>query len=386
MSALAGTRVLDLTRYIPGPFCTMLLADLGADVVKVEEPPLGDPTRGVPPALGGESAAHAALNRGKRSVVVDLRSDEGPPLVRRMARSADVFVEGFRPGALAKRGLGPDALREENPRLVYCSLTGYGQDGPLAGRAGHDIDYLSLGGLLAGLRDREGDPVFPPTQIADVTGGLLATIGILAALQARERTGRGQHVDVSMLEGVLALMAVPAARVLAGETRPGELQGTHACYNVFRCRDGKHVAVGALEPKFWETLCRTVGLPEKAPRQWERGRDRRETLETFARLFASRDRADWLRELRAADCCVEPVLDTDEALREPQVAARRVLDERRVDGAVLRTVASPVRLSETPTVSARRPPRLGEHTEEVLGLAGYGAGDIARLREAGVIA
>jgi crotonobetainyl-CoA:carnitine CoA-transferase CaiB-like acyl-CoA transferase len=367
MTALAGLRVVDLTRYIPGPYCTMLLGDLGADVVKVEEPPLGDPTRLVPPAAADESAVHAALNRNKRSVVVDLRTDEGPAIVRRMAEDADVFVEGFRPGTLARRGLGPDALLDANPRLVYCSITGYGQEGPRKARAGHDADYLALGGLLDGLRGRDGEPVLPPAQIADMTGALLATIGILAALQARERTGRGQHVDVSMLRGVQALMTVPAARVRGGGSLDNELTGTHACYNVFRCRDGKHLAVGALEPKFWEALCRAVGQEAKIARQWERDPGRTETKDAFARLFASRDRADWLRDLDAADCCVEPVLAVDEAFGDGPVPA-------------------PVRLSASASPAPRRPPRLGEHTEEVLAGAGYAADDIERLREAGVIA
>ncbi len=181
-AALAGLRVLDLTRYIPGPYCTMLLGDLGADVIKVEEPPVGDATRAVPPAVGEDSAVHAALNRNKRSVVVDIRREAGSAVVRRLAAKADVLVEAFRPGALARRGLGAEDLRRENPRLVCCSLTGYGQDGPMAARAGHDVDYIALGGLLGATRDAEGRPILPPTQLADMTGGLLATIGILAAL------------------------------------------------------------------------------------------------------------------------------------------------------------------------------------------------------------
>jgi crotonobetainyl-CoA:carnitine CoA-transferase CaiB-like acyl-CoA transferase len=244
--ALSGVTVLDLTRYIPGPYCTMLLGDLGADVVKVEEPPVGDLTRVVPPAVGDDSAIHAALNRNKRSVVVDIRQEAGAAVVRALARKADVLVEAYRPGALARRGLGSDDLRRENPRLVYCSLTGYGQDGPMAERAGHDVNYIALGGLLGAIRDGEGRPVLPAAQVADMTGGLLATIGILAALQARERTGRGQVVDVSMLEGVLALMTVPATRHLAGGPATNELAGTHACYNVYRCRDGRYLSVGAI--------------------------------------------------------------------------------------------------------------------------------------------
>ena len=384
-AALAGLRVLDLTRYIPGPYCTMLLGDLGADVIKVEEPPVGDATRVVPPAVGEDSAVHAALNRNKRSVVVDIRQEAGSAVVRRLAAKADVLVEAFRPGALTRRGLGAEDLRRENPRLVYCSLTGYGQDGPMAGRAGHDVDYIALGGLLGATRDAEVRPVLPPTQLADMTGGLLATIGILAALQARERTGRGQVVDVSMLEGILALMTIPATRVLAGGSLTSELTGTHACYNVFRCRDGGYVAVGALEPKFWEALVGALGMPERAGGQWERAEKRGETLEAFARVFATKDRDVWIRELQAADACVEPVLDLAESLAQPQVEARRAVVEGVTGTARFKTVASPIRLSETRVKTHRPVPGLGQHTDEVLRESGYGAQEIGSLREGGVI-
>ena len=367
--ALSGVRVVDLTRYIPGPYCTMLLGDLGADVIKVEEPPIGDPVRAVPPAVDGESAAHAALNRNKRSLVVDIRREEGASVVRRLAATADVFIEAFRPGALERRGLGAARLQAENPRLVYCSLTGYGQDGPLASRAGHDIDYLALGGLLDTLRGADGRPVLPGAQIADMTGAFLATIGILAALQARERTGRGQHVDVSMLEGVLALMTLPAARRVAGGDEASELTGTHATYNVFRCRDGKDVAVGALEPKFWEALCRALGLEHLVGRQWAGGSAREQTLKAVQEAFASRDREEWLRELASFDVCVEPVLGVREALELAQK----------------RSVASPVRLSETPVSTRRSVPELGADTDDILAEFGYVRDEIARMRDSGVV-
>jgi crotonobetainyl-CoA:carnitine CoA-transferase CaiB-like acyl-CoA transferase len=386
LAALSGIRVLDLTRYIPGPYCTMLLGDLGADVVKVEEPGIGDPTRLVPPAVGESGAAHAALNRNKRSIVVDIRKEEGAAVVRRLAARADVLVEGYRPGVLARHGLGAEALRADNPRLVYCSVTGYGQDGPLAARAGHDVDYIALGGLLGATRDGEGRPVLPGTQIADMAGALLAAIGILAALQARERTGRGQVVDVSLLEGVLALMTVPATRLLAGGPAVNELTGTHACYNVYRCRDGRSVAIGALERKFWESLCAALGLPERAARQWEGGDARRRTSEAVAEAFASRDRDEWLRLLAAADACVEPVLELPEALDQPQARARKAVVEQRQGGASFRTVASPLRLADTPVALRREPPALGEHTAEVLAETGFTEEEIARMRAAEVVA
>ncbi|PYQ49103.1 MAG: carnitine dehydratase [Acidobacteria bacterium] len=379
--ALAGLRVLDLTRYIPGPYATMMLADLGADVVKVEAPG-GDPTRALPPAVGEESAAHAALNRGKRSVVVDIRTADGAAVVRQLALGMDVLVESFRPGVLARQGLGPEALLEANPRLVYCSLTGYGQDGPYRDRAGHDIDYAALGGFLGSNRDPDGRPVIPTTQVADMTAGLLTAFGVLAALHARERTGHGQHVDVSLLRAALALMSLPLARSPGGPA--DELTGAYPCYTVYRCRDGGALAVGALEAKFWERLCQALGKPELAGRQWATGDTRVQTRAALAALFASRDRDDWVSALAPQDVCVEPVLALDEVAAHP--AAARALMDAPVGRARLRTVAPPVRFSRTPAEPPLRAPALGEHTDEVLGQAGFTRADLERLRREGVLA
>jgi crotonobetainyl-CoA:carnitine CoA-transferase CaiB-like acyl-CoA transferase len=382
--ALEGLRVLDLTRYLPGPYATMLLGDLGADVVKIEEPPIGDPTRGIPPEVGEDSAVHAALNRNKRSVLVDLRDENGAAVVKALARRADVLVETYRPGVLARRGLGAAALLAENPRLVYCALSGYGQDGPRAQAAGHDIDYMARGGFLATTRDAGGRPVLPLTHVGDMAGALTAVIGILAALQARERTSRGQVVDASMLDGVLALMTVPIARLSAGGRPESELSGTHACYNVYRCRDGRYLAVGALEPKFWEALCRALGHEDRAKSQWAGGDEQLELVAAFERTFATRDCDEWIRALAPIDACVEPVLDLHEAIVQEQ--ARPVIWSQPSGSASFGTVGAPFRLSQTPPALRRPAPRPGQHTDEVLGELGYATAEIARLRDEGAVA
>jgi crotonobetainyl-CoA:carnitine CoA-transferase CaiB-like acyl-CoA transferase len=377
--ALAGLRVIDLTRYIPGPYCTMALGDLGADVIKVEEPPFGDATRALPPAAGEDSAAHAALNRNKRSIVVDVRTERGAELVRRLAQGADVFVEAFRPGALARRGLGADALLAENPRLIYCSITGYGQAGPLSARAGHDINYAARAGFL-GSNGVEGRPAIPGGQVADMAGAFVALLGILAALQARERTGLGQRVDASMLSGLLGVMSLPLARHLAGGAGD-ELTGRHACYNVYRCRDGHYLSVGALEPKFWEALCQALELPELAKRQWAREERQREMIVALAAAFARRDRSEWLAVFDGIEACVEPVLDLHEASQDAQVAQFLVDPQPG-----LRTVGFPALLSATPAATSRPAPALGQHTDEVLAELAVPTSEVARLREEGVVA
>ena len=370
---LQGARVLDMTRYLPGPCCSMLLGELGADVVKIEEPLCGDPLRSMPPVVDGDGAAHAAFNTSKRSIAVDLKHAEGAAVVRRLAATADVFVESYRPGVLARRGLGADALRGENPRLIYCSLSGYGEAGARATRAGHDINYLALAGLLGMNRDGEGRPLLPPAPLADMTGALLAALAILAALQARERTGVGRVVQVSLLESALFLMMLPATRLRAGAPATGPLSGAYACYNVYRCRDGRYLALGALEPRFWEAICRALGLEDRIGRQWEGGEGRRETIELFESRFAARDRDDWVRELRELDACLDPVLDLAEALEEND-AGRHPFP------------SVPIRLSDTSFRTGRAAPRLGQHTDEVLREVGYSEGEVERMRRAGVVA
>ncbi|HET6437746.1 MAG TPA: CaiB/BaiF CoA-transferase family protein [Anaeromyxobacter sp.] len=380
---LFGVRILDLSRLLPGPFATMVLADLGADVVKVEDPSGGDGLRlAAPGASAGGSAAFQALNRNKRSLALDLRRAEGREAFLRLCQGADAVVESFRPGVLTRWGLGWEVLHGRNPRLVLCSITGHGQTGPRADRAGHDLDYLALSGVLA-LNGPPEAPVPPAVQLADVAGGAWpAVAGLLAALLGRGAAGEGVHLDISMTEGVLALLAPHLAmaeergRPLSRGREP--LGGGAACYSVYRTRDGRFVALGALEPKFFAAFCEAVGRPELAARQWEGGVGPRAEL---AELFAARTFADWKVFAEDHDVCLAPLLESDELRGDSQLGAR---------GAFLGAgegevgVVSPVRASgwDPPR---RRAPHLGEQGGEVLAEAGFAEREIAALRAAGVL-
>jgi crotonobetainyl-CoA:carnitine CoA-transferase CaiB-like acyl-CoA transferase len=376
-SALSGLRVLDLSRLLPGGFCSLLLADFGADVIKVEDTGAGD-------YLRASGAPFLALNRGKRSVSVDLKHPDGRDAFLRLARGADVLLESFRPGVMDRLGVGYERLREENPGLVYCAITGYGQDGPYAARAGHDTNYLARIGLLDLTGDPDGPPVQSGGQIADLGGGaLMAAFGILAALRERDRSGEGQLVDVSMTDGALAWLAMDAARHLAGGPAPSrgraELAGGLICYRPYRCADG-WVAFGALEPKFWKAWCAGVGRDDLADKQFEPvGSDTHREVEA---VFALRTRAEWEAFNDEHDCCLEPVLGLHEALESELVRARGMVVE--VEGA--RLLGTPVKLSRTPAEIRAAGPALGADTDAVLGGAGYGPDEIAALRAAGAVA
>jgi alpha-methylacyl-CoA racemase len=395
MSALQGLRVLDLTRLLPGGFCSLLLADFGADVIKVEDTKAGDYVRWSEPRYAGADAtaggaAFLALNRGKRSIRIDLKAPDGRDVLHRLARDADVLLESFRPGVMDRLGVGYERLREENPRLVYCAITGYGQDGPFAARAGHDTNYLARIGLLDLTGDPDGPPVQAGGQIADLGGGaLMAAFGILAALRERERSGEGQLVDVSMTDGALSWLAMVAANRLAGGEPPGrgrdQLAGGLICYRPYPCADG-WVAFGALEPKFWRAWCEGVGRPELADRQFDAvGSDTHREVEA---IFAERTREQWEAFNDEHDCCLEPVLTLDEALESELVRAREmVIDVDQPGAGPVRLLGTPVKLSRTSADPARAGgPALGADTDAVLAEAGYGAGEIAALREAGAVA
>ena len=395
MSALSDVKVLDLTRLLPGGFATMLLADLGAEVLKVEDTGMGDYVRWAPPYYEGaddsaKSALYLALNRGKRSIRLNLKEEAGREVLLALVEDYDVVVEGFRPGVMDRLGVGYEALRERNPKIVYCAITGYGQSGPYTGRSGHDINYLGLTGLLHMTGDREGPPVQAAGQIADLGGGgLMAAYSILAALREAERSGEGQMVDVSMADGALSWLAMAAAQYLADGRAPergGEaLTGGFICYRPYACADG-HVTMGALEPKFWQAFCRGVARDDLLDKQFERPGS--EAHAEVQRVFLSRTRAEWKDFADEHDCCVEPVLDLGEALASELVREREMVVELDQPGAhePVRLLGHPVKFSRTPGLPQGPGPALGEHTREVLEGLGYGDEEIAELERSGAAA
>ncbi|HEU4735053.1 MAG TPA: CaiB/BaiF CoA-transferase family protein [Kofleriaceae bacterium] len=379
--ALQGVRILDLSRLLPGPFLTMVLADLGGDVVKIEDPKLGDYMRQVPPAKGGLSGRYLAVNRGKRSAVIDLKTPAGRDALLRMAARADVVVESFRPGVMDKLGVGYAALSAANPGIVLCSISGFGQTGPYVARAGHDIGYLAIAGVLAMGGEADGAPMMPGVQIADLAGGALwGATAILGALVGRHRTGKGAHLDISMTEGALALLAAEVGNLDCGArpTRGQErLNGGQACYSIYRTKDGRYLAVGALEPKFWIALNEGIGRRPDVGELLEPTAGQARAKAEIAAIFATRTAAEWTQILANHDCCVELVTEVDELPDHPLHRAREVFFT--IDGG---PGVGPVLQVRTPLGTPRSPgppPRHGEHTRAVLGEYGFSDAEIAQL-------
>jgi alpha-methylacyl-CoA racemase len=391
---LSDVRILDLTRLLPGGFCTLLLGDLGADVIKVEDTGAGDYVRWAPPfygeeehtPLGTRSALYLSLNRNKRSVRIDLKQEAGQKALLKMAEQADVLVESFRPGVLDRLGVGYDRLKEANPAIVYCPITGYGQDGPNRDRAGHDQNYLGLNGILGLTGDKDGPPVQAAAQIADLGGGgLMAAVGILAAVHEAKRSGEGQVVDVSMTDGALSWMAMVAGQYLCDGVVPrrGELPlaGRLVCYRPYEASDG-WVSCGALEQKFWAAWCNGVGREDLIEHQFDAPGS--EAHAAVAEVFRSRTRAEWKAFNDEHDCCIEPILDVDEVLDSDHVREREmVVSYDQPELGEVRQLGVPVKLSRTPGGIHRPAPALGEHTAEVLAEAGLGEDEVSALIEAG---
>ncbi len=386
--ALGGLRVLDLTRLLPGGFTTQLLADFGATVTKVEDVGSGDYLRWAPPVYPGahptaSSAPFVWLNRGKRSVCMDLKDPRGRDLLLAAAVEADVVIESFRPGVMERLGLAYDDLKQVNPGVVYCSISGYGQESVYRGRSGHDTNYLGLGGLIAMTGSPGGPPVQPAGQLADMGASMLAVIGILAALRERDRSGEGQRVDVSLLDASVLWLGMIAAKTLCdGEPPRRGLTEQHICYRVYECADG-WLTLAALEPKFWQSFCRGAGREDLLDRQFDRvGSPAHGALE---QLFLQRSRAEWQAFADEHDCCLEPVLELDEALESPLLA--HLVSELDQPGceAPVRHLGPFVRLSRTPAVAQGPAPALGEHTSQTLAALGLSQSAIDELERAGVV-
>lgn len=390
MSMLAGIRALDLSLQLPGPFCTMMMADHGADVIKVDEPNprVRNPFAGEEPGL---SPADRYLNRGKRSLTLNLKSEEGREAFRKLAAGADVLVEGFRPGVAARLGVDYATLSAVNPGLVYCSISGYGQTGPMRSVAGHDINYISYAGILGICGGKDSPPVLPPVQIGDLFGGaLMALSGILMALHARRSTGKGRWLDLSMTDGAMAMLSIHAAACLAEGDSPERgkmpLTGKFPCYEAYRCADGQYVSVGPLEAWFWEKMVKAMGREDLLGLQYAEGEEAERARTELSKVFAAKSRDEWVDFFREHDVCLSPVLSLPEALAHPNASARRmVIDVESPLGGKERQLGLPVKVVGEEEATPRRPPRLGEHDEEILSGIGYTAAQIEVFRSKGVI-
>ncbi|MEW6717592.1 MAG: CaiB/BaiF CoA-transferase family protein [Chloroflexota bacterium] len=375
---LTGIRVLDLTRLLPGPYLTMLLSDLGAEVIKIETPRLGDYARIAPPEMG-LGGLYDTINQGKKSLALNYRNPRGQEILLELARHADVIMEGFRPGVVKSRNIDYDTVKAVNPGIIYCSLSGYGQDGPYRHRAGHDLNYIAVGSALDLNGVADGPPIPPGVPIADLSGGMLAAIAILAALVGRQRTGRGAYLDIALLDGVISWVAPLAGGEYFSTGKNPErgrmpLAGGLPCFNVYPTRDGKYISLGALEPHFWSNFCQHIERHDLIPRQLDP--TIRKELEA---VFQQRSRDEWLDFFSEVDTCLEPVNTFEEMLSHPQVRYRGFVQE---EGGKPVGIDSPFAFAPRRKTPA---PALGQHTSEILEELNYEKAEIDELEQKGVI-
>ena len=386
---LSGLKVLDFTRLLPGPFGTMILADLGAEVVRVESAGAPDLLTFMPPTDGEVSVVHRQMNRSKKSLIVDLKKEEGRNVIRRMVRSFDVVAEQFRPGVMERLGVGYEDLRVENPWLIYCSITGYGQDGPYRDRAGHDINYLSLSGIMSYTGKKESGPVLPGIQVADqCAGGMNAVIALLAAVYQRERTGEGQRIDISMTDGAVHLGALRAAASLySGQETDREdfMLNGGGYYDFYETGDGKYLSIGGLEPQFFKAMCEVIGREDLVGLQGGPGEKTGYLKAELQKEFKKRTRAEWEELFSKTDACVEPVLTVSEMANHPQTKARQMVVDVPSSQGSLPQVGSPYKFSKASCEYCFAGVKPGKHTREVLRQAGFDEEEINGLFDAEVI-
>lgn len=387
---LQGLKVLDLTRLLPGPLCTMIMGDYGAEVLKVEDTDAGDPTRMVGEDLDGMGSFFWHLNRNKKSLSVDLKKGSGLEILRRLAARSDILVEGFRPGVMERLGLGYPSLSSANPGLIYASISGYGQGGSYREKAGHDLNYAALAGLLDLSAAPGSAPVMPAVQIADIAGGALTALsGIFMALHARGRSGRGRHVDVSMTRGLLPWLVYAAAAPAVEGNLPrrncGHITGAFACYNLYETADGKYMSLGALEPPFWHNFCHAVNRPEWVGRQFDL-EDREGLVREVQALFKKRGQDEWTGLFMRHDACCEPVLEFGAAAAHPLAREHSFrVNVSRPGGGSQEQPGFPLLFSGSGGDVRLPPPRLGEHTLEILESLGYSPEERAGLLKEGAV-
>ncbi|NIS60006.1 MAG: CoA transferase [Proteobacteria bacterium] len=391
MKALDGVKVLDLARLLPGNFCTLLLADYGADVLKIEDTERGDYGRWYPPRVRTQSAYFLGLNRNKKSMKLNLKADEGKAIFMELVQKSDVILEGFRPGVTDRLGIGYDVVRRVNPAIIYCSISGFGQDGPYRDKVGHDINYIGIGGILGITGQRGGPPVIPASQIADIgAGGMMATIGILMALVHRRKTGKGQYIDISMLDGVVFWLSLFASKYFFDAEIPERggmmLNGELPCYRVYKTKDGKYITIGALEEKFWKNLCQALGRENLIPHQYATGSQGDEVVYQLEKVFLTKTRDEWVEYLDGLEICHGPVNNFQETFSDPQVLHRKmVLELDHPTEGHIKQLGFPIKFSETPGRIKLSSPGYGEHTKEVLLGLGYTDEKIEALEKSGVI-
>lgn len=389
---LASLKVLDFSTLLPGPFASLLLADMGAQVLRVESPTRMDLVRVLPPHVDGTSASHAYLNRNKRCMALDLKQAEAVEVVKQLVQEYDIVLEQFRPGVMDKLGVGYEALKAINPKLIYVSITGYGQTGPFRDRAGHDINYLALAGVASYTGRRESGPLPLGVQLADIGGGSLhGVMGLLAAVIHRQQTGEGQQVDVSMTDCAFSLHGMAGAGYLAAGVEP-EMEALAlnggSFYDYYRTRDGRWFSVGSLEPQFMQQFCAAIGRPELAARGLSpKPEDQQALKREIAIEFEKQDFAQWQERFAALDACVEPMLSLAEAVEHPQLRERGVVTHvPNSKGGEQRQVACPIRFSAGLPEPRHIGAALGAHTAEVMAELGYSAEQVQALKAAKVIA
>ncbi len=388
---LENIKILDLTRLLPGPMCTLHLADLGANVIKIEDPVAGDYARAVPPFQKNISKFFLAINRNKRSLTLDLKKKEGKKVFLELAKKADVVIESFRPGVVDKLGIGYKEIQQINPSIVYCSITGYGQTGPYSQLAGHDLNFLAYAGVIKPTPRSNGLPSIPNIQIGDLIGGTACgAMSIMAAILQQKTQGVGQYLDVSIMDGLLSHSVVGMSNIkskeLFGIDLSDMLNGLLHCYQLYPTKDNRYMALAALEYKFWERFCKALSREDLIARHLERGGSSTEVYETLIEIFKEKTMLEWVDHFNGVDCCLSPVLTIDEALEQPHVEDREVVvTHQHSQEGLVSQFSFPVKFSNFKFDIYQSAPLLGEHTDAILKELGYENDEVLKLKKDGIV-